>query len=278
MSLRGKRGGARRPLGLAALAAIAVLTAPATAQKISGPRLLDQVGFDQRLGEAVSLDLPFTDRQGREVELGRYFGERPVLLIPVYFTCPVLCSTVTERVAAGLSVLDFAPGSDYEVVLVSFDPADDAAGARETYERFLGRYGEPVAGGLHVVTGSDSAVAQLTREIGFRYAWDEDMQQFLHGGGLVVLTPDGTISSYLFGLEYSPRDLRLGVVEASAGTIGSVVDQVLLYCFRYDPGVGRYSAATLNLVRLGGALTVAAMVALFVALRRRERAEVGHVA
>jgi protein SCO1/2 len=262
------------------------LTAPAAAQTKAEmgtpstrlPSLLEQVGFDQRLGETVPLDAVFVDQNAHQVTLASYFAERPVLLLPAYFSCPVLCDTLVDRLAASLSVLDLRPGGDYEVLVVSFDPADTPQTAQPLVRRFLDRLRGPAAEstasdmtGIHFLTGPRASLAALFTEIGFRYVWDEQARQFLHGAGLVVLTPSGQIARYLFGLEPSPRDLRLTLVEASGGRIGSFVDQALLYCFRYDPKIGKYSAVTLNLVRLGGGLTLALLLSLVGLLLRRER-------
>jgi len=240
------------------------------------PTILQELGFDQNLGDQVPLDLPFRDETGREVRLGDYFGERPVVLSLVYYKCPMLCTISLNGLAAALKVLSFVPGQQFEVLTVSFDPSEtpDLAAAKKKaymmqYDRAEG------ARGWHFLTGDASSIQALTAAVGFRYAWDEETQQFAHPAGIVVLSPEGRISHYLFGVEYSPKDLRLALVESAEGRLGNPVDQILLYCYQYDPSVGRYSASILNLVRLGGLVTIVGMVALIFTMSRRARARAG---
>jgi protein SCO1/2 len=244
--------------------------APAT------PGILQEIGFDQRLGEAVPLDVAFKDETGKDVRLGDYFGRKPVVLNLVYYDCPMLCTVSLNGLAGALEVLSFVPGQEFEVVTVSFDPREGPVLAAAKKKAYLARYKRPEAHrGWHFLTGKRESVDALTRAVGFRYAWDEATKQFAHPAGLLVATPEGRISHYLFGVEYSPKDLRLALVDAARGNIGNVVDQVLLYCYQYDPRSGRYSASILNLVRLGGILTVLALggFILSASLRRRGRAE-----
>jgi protein SCO1/2 len=231
------------------------------------------VGFDQRLGEGVPLDLAFTDEEGRSVRLRDYFGRKPVVLSLVYYRCPMLCTISLNGLAAALEVLSFVPGQEFEVVTVSFDPEETPVLAAAKKKAYLARYRRPGAhAGWHFLTGSKASVEALTRAVGFRYVWDEATKQFAHPAGVLVLTPEGRISHYLFGVEYAPKDLRLALVDAAGGAIGNPVDQVLLYCYQYDPQTGRYSAAILNLVRLLGALTVVALGGfILVASRKRGR-------
>lgn len=237
------------------------------------PELAD-VGFDQRLGESVPLDLTFTDEAGRQVELGDYFGERPVILVPVYYDCPLLCPMIVETLARSLKELPFAAGEELEVVAVSFDPRETPEQARRRKQSAMARYDRPeAAGGLHFLTGEAAAIGRFTEAIGFRYAYDEASGEFAHAAGLVVATPDGQISRYFFGLDYPSRALRLSLVEAAGGGIGSLSDRVLLFCFQYDPATGRYSAMTMNLIRLGGVVTMAALgLGIFLMLRREKAA------
>ena len=221
------------------------------------PGVLSQIGFDQRLGESVPLDLSFTDEAGRGVRLGDYFGKRPVVLSLVYYDCPMLCTLSLNGLSAALEVLSFVPGQEFEVVTVSFDPKETPALAAAKKKAYLSRYKRPGAEvGWHFLTGSAESVTALTRAVGFRYVWDEATKQFAHPAGVVVLTPEAKISHYLFGVEYAPKDLRLALVAAGGGRIGGPADQLLLYCYRYDPQAGAFSANILNLVRLLGVLTV----------------------
>ena len=236
------------------------------------PPELAGVGFDQKLGAQVPLDLVFREETGAEVALGAYFGQRPVLLILSYYECPMLCTLVLNGVTSGLKAVPFAPGEDFEIVTVSFDPRekpDLAARKKANYVELLGRPG--AAAGWHFLTGDEPAIAALTGAVGFRYRYDAASNQYAHAAGIMVLTPQGQISRYLFGIEYAPKDIRLALVEASAGKIGSFVDQVLLFCFHYDPETGRYGAATLNGIRVGGVLTLAALALFMIGSWRRDR-------
>ena len=273
------RGGMPRG-GTAVLAmmALAALVAPAAVGQdmatVTGelPGPLGQIGFDQRPGEQLPLDLTMRDENGDEVELASFFGERPVILTPVYYTCPMLCGMVLNGLVTSLKTLPFEPGRDYEVVAFSFDPADGAEQAMARKDNAVARYGRDADGtGFHFLTGDPEAIARLTAAIGFRYARDGDSGEFAHTAGLVLATPDGRIARQLFGVEYAPRDLRLALVEAGEGKIGGLVEAVLLYCFHYDPAIGKYSAMTMNLVRLGGVLTLAVLGGFVLLMLWRER-------
>jgi len=253
------------------LALILFLAGIAPAGGTEPPAILSEIGFDQKLGQAVPPDLAFRDEGGRPVRLGDYFGRKPVVLNLVYFDCPMLCTVSLSGLASALDVLSFTAGREFELVTISFDPREKPARAAAAKKVHLERYSRPGAeGGWHFLTGDKEAIDRLTRAVGFRYVWDEETKQFAHPAGLLVLTPEGRIARYLFGIEYAPKDLRLALVEAGAGRVGTPFDQVLLYCFKYDPHRGRYSAQILNLVRLGAGLTVLALGALILTLRRRE--------
>jgi protein SCO1/2 len=246
--------------------------APAGVPSDSMPAQLREVAFEQRLDQPIPLDVPFRDEQGRTVTLDRFFGRRPVVLALVYYECPMLCTQVLNGLVGSLEALAFDAGREYEVLIVSFDPREGpelAAAKRATYLERYGRAG--TEGGWHFLTGEDSSIRRLTEAVGFRYVFDEAIGQFAHPSGITVLTPAGRPARYFFGIEYAARDLRLALVEASAGRIGSPIDQVLLYCYHYDPATGRYGLLVMRLVRAGGLLTVAALAALIVVMRRRER-------
>jgi protein SCO1/2 len=266
-----------------ALAAAALLALPALAGAQMGPvpppprratpGVLQEVGFDQRLGERIPLDLAFKDETGKDVTLGDYFGKKPVVLSLVYYKCPMLCTISLNGLAGALEVLSFLPGQEFEVVTVSFDPAEGPVLAAAKKKAYMARYKrQEAARGWHFLTGPKGSVDRLTKAVGFRYVWDAETKQFAHPAGILVATPDGRIANYLFGVEYSPKDLRLALVDAAGGRIGNAVDQVLLYCYQYDPSTGRYSASILNLVRLGGLLTVVALAGFILATTRRSRA------
>jgi protein SCO1/2 len=240
------------------------------------PGVLQEVGFDQHLGESVPLDLAFTDETGTSVRLSDYFGKRPVVLSLVYYKCPMLCTISLNGLAGALEVLSFVPGQEFEVVTVSFDPSETPQLAAAKKSAYMARYRRPAAhAGWHFLTGPRESIAALTRAVGFRYVWDEATKQFAHPAGVLVLTPEGKISHYLFGVEYAPKDLRLALVEAAGGKIGNVADQLLLYCYRYDPQTGSYSARILNLVRVAGALTVVGLGAFILTASRRRRPRPG---
>jgi protein SCO1/2 len=235
------------------------------------PPVLREVGVDQRLGEIVPLEARFRDETGREVALGEYFGRKPVVLSLVYHTCPMLCGQSTNGLAGSLKALAFDAGRDFTVLSVSFDARDTPETARQRRTAALARYGRPRAdAGWHFLTGDDDAIGALTRAVGFRWTRVPETGEWAHAAATIVVTADGRISRYFYGVEPPPRDLRLGLVEASSGRIGTVVDHILLFCYRYDPATGRYSAAVLNAVRAGGALTVLALATLLAVLWRRE--------
>jgi protein SCO1/2 len=263
----------RRLVQTAVLAALAPATLAAQDMPASvRPAALREVGFDQRLGERLPLDLVLRDEDGRAVDLRAYFGSRPVVLSVVYYDCPMLCTLTLNGLVSALATLSFDVGREFEVVTVSFDPREGPELARAKKAAYLQRYKRPgAAAGWHFLTGDAAALRALTAAVGFRYAWDERTSQFAHPAGVVVLTPDGRISRYLYGVEYAPKDLRLALVESAAGGIGNAVDQVLLFCYQYDPQTGRYGAVVMRLVRAGGLLTLAALAVLVLTLRRAER-------
>jgi len=235
---------------------------------------LKEVGLDQKLDAQIPLDLKFTDEQGREVTLGSLFGSRPVVLALVYYECPMLCTEVLNGLVASLETLSFDAGRDFDILVVSFDPGETPALAAQKKEMYLKRYGRPGAeSGMHFLTGREDAIHALTNAVGFKYKYDPSTDQFAHTAVLTVLTPAGHVSRYLYGIEYPARDVRLALVEAADGKIGSAVDKVLLYCYHYDPETGKYGLAIMNVVRLGGIMTVAAAVSFIVTnLRRRPQA------
>ena len=236
------------------------------------PAALREIGFDQNLDQRVPLDVAFRDEQGATVRLGDYFGKRPVVLVFAYFDCPMLCTQVINGLSSALGVLSLKPGQDFEIVTVSFNPADTPASARAKKAMYLERYRrDGAAESWHFLTGDPPSIERLTKAAGFRYVWDEATKQFAHPSGIIVLTPDGRLARYLFGIEYGPRDLRFALVEASAGKVGTRVDSLLLYCYHYDPMTGRYGLAIMRAVRMAGAATVLALAAFIVVMVRRER-------
>jgi protein SCO1/2 len=236
------------------------------------PKALREIGFDQNIDQRVPLDTVFRDESGAVVRLGDYFGKKPVVMVFAYYDCPMLCTLVINGLSGALGVMSLNPGKDFEIVTVSFNPRDTPASATAKKAVYLERYRRPgAAGGWHFLTGDQANIERLTTAAGFRYAWDEQTKQFAHPSGVIVLTADGRLSKYLFGVEYGPRDLRLGIVEASEGKVGTPADALLLYCYHYDPTTGRYGLAIMRTIRMAGAATVFAIGAFIVVMVRRER-------
>lgn len=247
---------------------------PATPADPAASSILRQVGIDQRLGESIPLDLRFRDESGRDVRIGDYFGAgKPVILSLVYYECPMLCTQVLNGLASALDIVTLDAGKDFTVLTVSFDPRETPDLAAAKKKSYLERYHRPGAeAGWHFLTGDSASIAALTAAAGFRYSWDPEINQYAHASGITVLTPRGVLARYFFGIEYSPRDLRLGLVEASENKIGTPADHLLLYCYRYDPASGKYGAVALNMVRVGGVVTLVCLGSfLFFSLRAERR-------
>ena len=239
------------------------------------PPQLQNVGFEPPLNGQLPLSLHFRDETGTDVALGSYFGHKPVVLSFVYYSCPMLCNQVQQGVVGSLKMLSFNPGRDYEVVFVSFDPSDTSARAAAKKQAALSHFGRvETTAGWHFLTGTPEAIQSLTRAANFRYSFDPGKNLFAHASGVLLTTADGRISRYFYGVEYPSRDMRLGLVDASAGKIGNPIDHLLLFCFAYDPSTARYSATVLRIVRLGGLLTIFAIVAGIVIFRRRDLARI----
>jgi protein SCO1/2 len=235
-------------------------------------RLQDQAGFTPPLGAAVPLDLEFCNHQGELVRLNRFFGKQPVVLVPVYYRCPMLCGLELNGLVRCLRGMSLSPGSDFQIVTFSIDPRESPTLAAQKRATYLAEYGrESAAAGWQFLTGDQAAIDELCRAIGFRATYDERSQQFAHAAGLVVCTPDGRIARYLSGVEFAPRDLRLAVVEASRREIATWSDQVQLFCYMYDPTTGQYGLAILALVRAGGIATLATLLTGIVWMLRQER-------
>jgi protein SCO1/2 len=233
---------------------------------------LENVTFKQRLNTQLPLDTHFNDEYGRDVTLGHYFdSQRPVILAFVYYSCPMLCTQVMNGVARAAMTLPFSAGKDFDVVFISFDPRDKPETAFAKKTALMNYWSmQNQSGAWHFLTGEEPQIRQVTSAAGFFYMWDDKTQQFAHLSGVLVLTPDGRLSRYFYGIEYSPKELRLALVESGQGHIGSLVDELLLYCYHYDPANGRYGAVVMNLVRIGGVLTVVLLGTFIVLMRRRE--------
>jgi len=233
------------------------------------PPLLEGIGIDQRLNEQVPLNLQFRDETGKTVRLGDYIGKKPVILSLVYFDCPMLCTMAENGLLHSLQEVTFSVGREFDVLTVSFDPHDTpelAAAKKAVYVGLYGRKGAEL--GWHFLTGEEASIEQLTRAVGFRYRYDAQAKQFVHATGIMVLTPQGRIARYFYGIYYPSRDLRLGLVEASANKIGSPVDEVLLFCCRYDPASGKYGVIISRIIQISGLITVFSIGGLILALSR----------
>ncbi len=257
-------------LSITTLQAQGVLTAPTNPPSNVRPAALKNVGIDQRLNNQLPLDLHFRDESGRDVRLGEYFGKRAVILTPVYYGCPMLCSQILSGLVSGLKPLSFSAGKEFEVVAVSFDPTETPELAREKQKNYVARYARAGSeNGFHFLTGDEAAIKTLTNALGFRYTYDPHTKQFAHASGVMVATPDGRISRYLYGVDYAPRNLRLSLFEASERKIGSPVDELLLFCYHYDPATGKYGAMAMNFLRLAAAATILGIAILLVMLSRQ---------
>lgn len=235
------------------------------------PPALVNVKFDPQLNAQIPADASFVDEAGVPVTLGQYFGKRPVVLVFAYYTCPMLCSQVEQAVVGTLKMISFNPGTDYDVVFVSFDTSDTPDAALKKKNEALRRFARPAtAGGWHFLTGTRESIDTVTKAANFSYSYDEKSKAYAHASGILLLTPDGRISRYFFGVEYPASNVRLGLVDASAGKIGTPVDHLLLFCYQYDPTKARYSATILTVIRMGGVVTLFCMVLGFVIFRRRE--------
>lgn len=262
----------KSPCAFALLIGLSLLADPAVGPRAAPENLFQRVGFDQRLGERLPLETLFTDANGRTVQLGDYFGTRPVVLVLGYYGCPNLCGVTWQGLLETVRRLDLDVGDAFDVVALSIDPREGPGLAAEKRASVTGDYARPgTERGWHLLTGSEAEIRRVTDAAGFRYLYDPELQQYAHAAGLVVVAPDGVVSRYLFGVRFPSTDLRLAVVESSEGRVGSVVDQLLLLCYHYDPTTGRYGLLINNVLRGAGALTVAALVALVVVSRRRER-------
>jgi protein SCO1 len=240
---------------------------------------LKKVDFKQRLNNQVTLDLNFTNDRGEEVTLADCINGRPTIFVLAYYRCPMLCNQVLNGVARTVQGIDLEPGKDIEIVVVSFDPTDTVELAAGKKESVVHAFDHNATGeGWHFLVGDEKSVAAVAESVGFQYQYDATTNQFAHASGIVALTPDGRVSKYFYGIDYPTRDVRLGLVDASAGAIGTAVDELLLFCFHYDPLTGRYGLAIMRVIRAGGVLTVAAIVCFIGVSLRREKKSRAHSA
>ena len=243
-----------------------ILSPPATLR----PPGLKNVGIQQNLNQPIPADLAFTDDQGRSVRLGDYFGKKPIIFNLVYFTCPMLCGEELNGLESALRVLKFDVGNQFDVITVSFDPKATPEAAAKKKAEIRHRYNRPgAAAGWHFLVGQQPQITALANAAGFQYAYDSNTQQFAHSTAIMVLTPQGKIAQYYYGIDYPPSDLRLALVAASSEKIGTPVDELLLYCYHYDPAKGKYSATIVRVLRLAGIATILCLGMLFLVLFRR---------
>ena len=245
-----------------------ILSPPANVR----PPYLENVGITQHLDAQVPADLAFVDDTNKPVKLGDYFGKKPLILNLVYYNCTMLCGEALEGLSGAMKLVKFDVGKEYEVVTVSFNPNETPEMAAAKKKRFVERYGRPGASaGWHFLTGSADSINALTKAVGFQYQYDAKNGQYAHATAIMVLTPEGRISRYFYGVDFPPKDLRMGLVEASQNKIGNLTDQVLLYCYHYDPATGKYGAIVNNMLKLGAVLTILFIAVLLFILFRLER-------
>jgi protein SCO1 len=252
------------------VAACALLARPIFAQQIGPPPILREASIAQRLNEPVPPEIVFRDENGKAVRLGDYFGKKPIVLSLVYFDCPSLCTEVLNGELRTMKAITLDLGKDFEAVTVSFEPKDTPERAKAKRDVYAGQYGRPGAKeSWHFLTGEQPSIDALTQAVGFHYAYDSTSRQYAHAAAILVLTPHGRIARYFYGVQYPGRDVRLGLVEASEGKIGTPTDHALLYCYQYDPATGKYGLIVMNVVRAAGVVTVLVLgIFMFVMFRR----------
>jgi protein SCO1/2 len=240
---------------------------------VDRPNALTGVTIEQRLNSQLPLDAEFRDEYGQTVKLGKYFGKRPVVLALVYYECPMLCTQILNGMVRAAKVMKFTPGKDYDVVAISFDARENPKDALLKKKIYMKDYGHPeTADGWHFLTGTPDPIKRVTDAVGFKYKWDVYTATFAHASAIYVLTPDGKLSKYFYGIEYSPKDMRLGLVEASQNKIGNAVDQILLFCYHFDPTSAKYTFLAMGILRAAGAATVLLLGGfVFIMLRRDSR-------
>jgi protein SCO1 len=243
-----------------------------SAQQASTPTILNKVGITQNLNAQIPPDLMFRDETGKSVRIGDFFGRKPIVLSLVYFDCPALCTEVLNGELRTMKAISLDLGEDFDAVTVSFEPKDTPALAKAKRDVYAGQYGRPGAvDHWHFLTGDQQSIEALTNAAGFQYAYDSSIRQYAHAAAILVLTPDGRIDRYFYGVVYPARDVRLGLVEASEGKIGTLTDHALLYCYQYDPMTGKYGVVVMNVLRAAGGLTVLILGIFMVIMFLRER-------
>lgn len=231
------------------------------------PSQLQEVGIEQKLNEQLPLDTKFVDENNQEVELKKYFNGKPVVIALVYYECPMLCNEVLNGLTRTLKPLSLVAGKEFEVVAISFNAKETPELARAKKETYLANYGrENAEKGWHFLTGSQESIDKVTNAVGFKYRWDEATKQFAHAGGIQVATAEGKLARYFYGIDYAPKEVQFGLMEASKDRIGTPVDQLMLYCFHYDPSTAKYGLAVMRVMRLGGLVTILGLVGMLLIL------------
>jgi len=239
------------------------------------PTLLSGVGIDQRLNSQLPLNLAFTDDAGQQVTLASYFGKHPAILALVYYRCPMLCSEELDGLTSALEMVRYAPGKDFNIIVVSIDPTEGTDLAAAKKREYVKRYGRPeTAGGWHFLTGTQPNIDALTQAVGFRYVKltvpGSNQMQYAHASSIQIVTPEGKLAQYYMGVEYSPKDMLLGLDEASSNRIGSPVDNILTYCYHYDPTTNTHDLIIARVIQLGGVLTLALLGGFMFVMFRRD--------
>ncbi len=240
------------------------------------PKTLEKVGIEQKLNEQLPPDAVFKDENGNEVKLGDYFGKRPVILALVYYECPMLCNEVLNGLTGTLKSLSFDAGKDYDVIAISFDARENEKPdlAKNKKESYMKRYGRPgTENGWHFLTGTQSEIDKVTKAVGYNYQWDEKTNQFAHAGGIMFTTPEGKLSRYLYGIDYAPKDVKFAVMESAQNRIGNPAEQLMLYCYHYDPATGKYGLSILKVVRLVAVATLIGLGSMIFVFWRRNKAK-----
>jgi protein SCO1 len=240
------------------------------------PKTLEKVGIEQKLNEQLPPDAVFKDENGNAVKLGDYFGKRPVILALVYYECPMLCNEVLNGLTGTLKSLSFDAGKDYDVIAISFDARENDKPdlAKNKKESYMKRYGRPgTENGWHFLTGTQDEIDKVTKAVGYNYQWDEKTNQFAHAGGIMFTTPEGKLSRYLYGIDYAPKDVKFAVMESAENRIGNPAEQLMLYCYHYDPATGKYGLSILKVIRLGGIITLLGLGAMLFVFWRRGKAK-----
>ncbi len=240
------------------------------------PDALKKVGIEQKLGDSLPLDAVFKDENGREVKLGEYFGKRPTIVALVYFECPMLCNEVLNGLTGSLKSLSLDVGKDFDVIAISFDARENDLPelAKNKKEGYLKRYGRTGSeNGWHFLTGTQAEIDRVTQAVGFSYFWDEQSNQFAHAGAVMFTTPDGKLSRYLYGIDYAPKDVKFALMESADGKIGNTAEQLMLYCFHYDPSTGKYGLSILRVLRIAGIVTLVGLGAMILAFWARNKSK-----